>query len=249
MTPREILHFDTRRIGRTVLVYDSVASTNDLAMASNDDGAVFVANDQTRGRGQFGRVWQSRPGTSLLLSARLPPVEVSSTALTAMATVAAAETVIRLTNTTPKIKWPNDLVFNGKKACGILIERGQSIVVGIGLNLNQTLEDFEQQELPHATSLALVAKAGIDPRTALEILVRELDDSYSRLTSDKILILVSRWAELTTLKRKIVTCERNDGSTIRGRLLELTFERIGLETDSGVVAIRPESVTQLFAAD
>src|SRR5262245_3613797 len=101
-TQREIWHFDTERIGRRVLVYDRVDSTNTLAAtlaASEDtDGLVLIADEQTAGRGQYGRVWMSRPGSSLLLSVILqPPAELQRPViLTAWAAVSVAETILAL---------------------------------------------------------------------------------------------------------------------------------------------------------
>src|SRR5687767_8862526 len=149
-TPRETWHFDTERIGRRVLVYDHVDSTNtrgaELAHADPDaDGLVLIADQQTAGRGQYGRVWQSRPGSSLLLSVVLrPPAELRRPViLTAWAAVSVAEAILALTGVQARIKWPNDLLVRGKKVCGILIEQsgtaGEIVTVaGIGLNLNQT---------------------------------------------------------------------------------------------------------------
>ena len=113
---------------RRVVVFDSVDSTNSVAAAladPADDGLVVIAGHQTAGRGRFGRVWQSRPGVSLLTSVVLfPPAELRRPAvLTAWAAVAVGEAVFALTGVQAKVKWPNDLLIRGKKVCGILIEQ------------------------------------------------------------------------------------------------------------------------------
>src|SRR5436190_13637804 len=172
-TPRETWHFDTERIGRRVLVYDSLDSTNTrgaaLAATDDADGLVLIADVQTAGRGQYGRVWQSRPGGSLLMSVVLrPPAELRRpVVLTAWAAVSVAEAVLALTGAQARIKWPNDLLVRGKKVCGILIEQtgtgGEvTTVAGIGLNLNQTADEFAQATLPDATSLGILTGGLID---------------------------------------------------------------------------------------
>src|SRR3954469_18386865 len=162
-TPRETWHFETERVGRRVLVYDSVDSTNtraaEFARSNPDaDGLVLVADQQTAGRGQYGRVWVSRPGSSLLMSVvlRPPPELLRPVILTAWAAVSVAEAILTLTGAQARIKWPNDLLIRGKKVCGILIEQtgtGSELVTvaGIGLNLNQTADEFARANLPDAT--------------------------------------------------------------------------------------------------
>src|SRR5439155_21260352 len=122
--------------------HDRVDSTNTrgaaLAAADPDaDGLVLVADDQLAGRGQYGRVWQSRPGSSLLMSVVLrPPPELRRpVVLTAWAAVAVADAIRALTGAQSRIKWPNDLLIRGKQVCGILIEqtgtgRGVTAVAG-----------------------------------------------------------------------------------------------------------------------
>jgi BirA family transcriptional regulator, biotin operon repressor / biotin---[acetyl-CoA-carboxylase] ligase len=153
-TPRETWHFDTERIGRRVLVFDHVDSTNTrgAALADTDpdaDGLVLIADQQTAGRGQYGRVWQSRPGSSLLMSVVLktPPELRRPVILTAWIAVSVAEAILSLTGVQTRIKWPNDLLIRGKKVCGILIEQSGTsgsvnTVAGIGLNLTQTADEF-----------------------------------------------------------------------------------------------------------
>src|SRR5262249_53884543 len=144
-----------------VLFFDRLASTSELAarlaLDAKNDGLVILAEEQTAGRGQHGRVWLSPPGTSVLASVLLfPPPELRRPAvLTAWPAVSVCETIPVLTGLQAQIKWPNDVLIRGKKVCGILIEQGKGTVVGIGLNVNQTAEHFEEAGLPLAGSLAM----------------------------------------------------------------------------------------------
>ncbi|HEY1191014.1 MAG TPA: biotin--[acetyl-CoA-carboxylase] ligase, partial [Gemmata sp.] len=157
---RDTWHFGTEHIGRRVLVFDAIESTNSLGaeLARRDesaDGVVLIADHQLAGRGQYGRTWVSRPQSSLLMSAvlRTPPDLRRPVVLTAWAAVAVAEAVLTLTGAQARIKWPNDLLIRGKKVCGILIEQtstgaGVTTVAGIGLNLTQTADEFAAANLP-----------------------------------------------------------------------------------------------------
>jgi BirA family biotin operon repressor/biotin-[acetyl-CoA-carboxylase] ligase len=248
-TPRETLHFDTRHVGRRVQLFDELSSTNDTA-AGEEPGTVVVADFQSAGRGQYGRVWQAKPGTSLLLSVVVaPPPELRRPViLTAWAAVAVADAVFRLTGQQAKIKWPNDLLVRGKKVCGILIEQRAATVVGIGLNLNQTAAEFAVAGLPDATSLAILAGQPIDSRAALAAVVRHLDDEYDRLMSGERVPLEADWKWRIGLLGRQVVAERSDGSTVVGRLRDLSFDGIELESDGGIRVLKPEEVRHLTAA-
>jgi BirA family biotin operon repressor/biotin-[acetyl-CoA-carboxylase] ligase len=245
-TPAEDWHFDTARIGRRVLVFDELESTNTFASSqpTADDGLAIVARNQTGGRGRFGRVWRSRPGGALLLSVILqPPSELRrASVLTATAAVAVGDAVFGLTGLQTKIKWPNDLLVRGKKVCGILIEQGRATVVGIGLNLNQTAEEFDSAGLPDATSLAMLSGREFDLRTAAEAVLTRLDGEYGRLLAGERVAVEADWKWRTGLLARHVAVELADGTTVRGRLIEMSFAGLDVETDGGVRRIVPETV-------
>lgn len=257
-TPRETRHFDTAHIGRRVLVYDELGSTNthaaDLVRADPElDGLVLIANQQTAGRGQYGRVWQSRPGSSLLMSVVLrAPTELRRPViLTAWAAVSVAEAVLALSGAQARVKWPNDLLVRGKKVCGILIEQsgtGGAIttIVGIGLNLNQTADEFAQANLPDATSLGTLSGAPIDPRNAAEAVIRKLDSEYARLIAGERVAVEADWKWRVGLLGRQVVIEHLGGGTTEGRLRDMSFDGLEIETDDGFVrVVSPEAVSHV----
>ena len=147
---------------------EEIDSTNSYlkreALAGAPHGTVAVANCQSAGRGRMTRSFQSPPGRgvylSVLLRPQLPPDKLMGvTGMTAVAVCAAVE---RAAGVRPKIKWTNDLVLNGRKICGILTEMAlegetgqtQSLVIGAGVNVSHTAEDFGPQVSQMATSLA-----------------------------------------------------------------------------------------------
>src|SRR3954454_4515684 len=121
---------DLKYIGRRHIHLDATDSTNSPAAELVHDpaaaGTVVTADLQTRGRGQHGRVWESPPGVNILLSALLfpPPALRRPVVLTAFAAVVVAETILQVTGKQARIKWPNDVLLDRKKVCGILIEGG-----------------------------------------------------------------------------------------------------------------------------
>jgi len=247
--PHESPHFDTAHIGQRVLFFDQLESTNTTAVelaAAEPDGLVVVADHQTTGRGQYGRVWQARPGTSLLMSVALrPPAELRRpVVLTALAGVGVAEAIFALTGIQSRMKWPNDLLLRGKKVCGILIEQhADTTVIGIGLNLSQTADEFAAAGLPEATSLGIVSGSAIEPRAAALVVIRCLDREYGRLLGGERVAVEADWKWRIGLLGRHVAAELTDGTTVAGRLLEMGFD--GLELDQGEGAfrvLRPESV-------
>ncbi len=116
----------TKRIGRSVLVYDRTASTNDIAAEYGknpaNDGLVVFAEQQTAGRGRTGARWQSRPGDSLLFSFVLIDCGISSELLSLTCAVAVAEAIGQAGGHRAAIKWPNDVMLDDRKIAGILVE-------------------------------------------------------------------------------------------------------------------------------
>lgn len=158
---------------------DEISSTMDYAAAYATEGSgwtVVSARTQHAGRGTHGREWHSFPGKGLWVSVVMPPP--ARPELLADLTVRAAESLARAlsvhTGLDFDIKHPNDVIRNGRKIAGILIEsvtRGPevvSVVLGMGVNIDQTAEDFLAAGLPDATSVLIESGACIERRTLLE---------------------------------------------------------------------------------
>jgi BirA family biotin operon repressor/biotin-[acetyl-CoA-carboxylase] ligase len=253
---RELWHLETRRLGRRVLVFDRVDSTNSLAPSfageADADGLALLADEQSAGRGQHGRTWLAPPRSSVLLSVLLyPPGHLCRPAvLTAWAAVAVCEVVRRLTGLDPCIKWPNDVLVHGKKICGILIEQSQhggapATVAGLGLNVAQSADQLLAAGLPLATSLKVCGWAPADTHAAARLLLMLLDEGYDRLCQGDQKALETRWNQHIGLLGQDVTAECADGVR-RGRLLEMAFDGILLDQpDNGPVMLAPEMILHL----
>jgi BirA family biotin operon repressor/biotin-[acetyl-CoA-carboxylase] ligase len=161
-----------------------VGSTNTYAKEHFEEfglvGAVYTTN-QIAGRGRLGRVWENNAGQALYYTAVIREGLAQPATLPLLASLAVKEQLARLYGVECQIKWPNDLLLNGKKVAGILCESvaygyegmGRGIICGIGINLAQTRAQFDAQGLPHATSLALEGAAvdlAADPARLAEAL-------------------------------------------------------------------------------
>jgi BirA family biotin operon repressor/biotin-[acetyl-CoA-carboxylase] ligase len=229
-------------------VYDELPSTNTFAAEHGEPGDAFVALNQTAGRGRFDRIWQSRPGQSLLLTVVVsPPMNLRRPSiLTAWAAVGVAKAIEPMAAIRTTIKWPNDLLIGEKKVCGILIEQRANTLVGIGLNLSQTTLDFEK--LPAATSLAVAGGVTIGVKLAAETVLRQLDIEYLRLVGAERHFVEADWKARTGLLGRNVWVEQTDGSTFPARLREMSFDGLEIETQEGFPrAIAPETVAHLRA--
>lgn len=242
-------------IGKIVRHFSSLDSTNSYAASQSGDaanhGLVVTAAAQTSGRGQYDRVWQAPTGSSILMSVLLfpPPQLRRASILTAWAGVSVCETIREVTNLQAKIKWPNDVLIEGKKVCGILCEGGSKhIVAGIGLNVNQTADDFGKNGLPDAVSLATAAGRSFDIDGLTQELISRLDFNYDRLVHGEFAALEADWKWRIGLLGKAVVAEFMDGSTLNGRLLDIGFGGMGIASDAGDYnSIAPESIRHLTA--
>jgi BirA family biotin operon repressor/biotin-[acetyl-CoA-carboxylase] ligase len=172
--------------------YDSVESTNSIAMALGVDGkrhgTVVLAGNQSAGRGRAGRRWYSPKGNLYMSVIWRPPwLAEKAPQVTLEVATAVARAIHSATNRRPDLRWPNDVLIDGKKCCGVLTElrtRGPKvdfIVVGIGVNVSAFGADLPA-ELSHiATSLSEVSDRPIDAMDFARMLLSELNSSYQAM--------------------------------------------------------------------
>lgn len=161
---------NTSIVGREVLYFDSLDSTNnyarEIAAEGCSDGMSVIAGQQTAGRGRLGRGWESPPDKGIYISVVLRPplAPVETQILTLAAAVAAANAISEATGLDAGIKWPNDLIIDGRKVCGILLEmnseadRVNYVILGIGINYSQNEDDFPEELRDRAISLKTAAE-------------------------------------------------------------------------------------------
>ena len=170
--------------------HESLDSTNirakQLAEVGEPEGTLVVAEEQTAGKGRRGRNWASQKGVgiwmSLILRPRIKPVQASG--ITLVAALAVAKGIEQVCRISPQIKWPNDIVINGKKICGILTEMSSELdyihyaVVGIGINANTSRfpEDISQR----ATSVYLETKERVDRQALIASIMDAFTTYYAK---------------------------------------------------------------------
>jgi BirA family biotin operon repressor/biotin-[acetyl-CoA-carboxylase] ligase len=134
-------------LGEPRVEVESCETTQALLDDSMPEGAIAVADFQTGGRGRLGRAWEAPPRTSLLLSVLLrPPADLPLPQLALVTGIAVADALEHLTGLAVQLKWPNDVMLRRQKVAGVLAEaRGEVVVVGIGVNLNQTPDQLPER--------------------------------------------------------------------------------------------------------
>jgi BirA family transcriptional regulator, biotin operon repressor / biotin---[acetyl-CoA-carboxylase] ligase len=175
------------RFGRDYLYEEVLPSTQRLLRDATAEGTIAVAEEQTEGRGRLGRSWHAPARTSVLVSVLLLP-GVETTRLPELSLVAGgavAEAIAEVTGIEPVIEFPNDVLVGGRKVAGILAESSEGrVVLGIGVNVNQTEDELPEDARAEPTSLRLELGAPVDRALLLaEILVR-LENAYDAWVTD-----------------------------------------------------------------
>ena len=157
---------NTKFIGKNLYVYKEVASTNTVAkflsMNNIENGSVVISERQTKAKGRSGKSWESPLGGIWLSIILNPNVDYSKLPLITLATgVAVAKTLERVGIENPEIKWPNDIIINDKKVCGILTEAVtkfntiENVIIGVGIDANLNLADFPEELQDGTTTLQI----------------------------------------------------------------------------------------------
>jgi BirA family biotin operon repressor/biotin-[acetyl-CoA-carboxylase] ligase len=169
------------RFGQPYRYAEITASTQRMLSDDEGEGTIAVAEEQTDGRGRLGRNWDAPAGTSLLVSVvLLPAVEAARLPeLSLVAGRAVAEAILEVTGVEPAIKFPNDVLIGGRKVAGILAESSEGrVVLGIGVNVNQTREQLPAGAQTEPTSLRLELGKPVNRVQLLAAVLLQLERAY-----------------------------------------------------------------------
>ena len=232
-------------IGSEVLVFDEVHSTNDLAkryLEQNvQDGLVLIADSQTQGRGRLGRAWHSAPGVGLYLSVVLKP-RLETEHLPQLTLLAGLATVIAVNSFAgqkARLKWPNDILLNGKKLAGVLCEyclpaQGDpAVILGIGVNVNHAAQSFPEDLRAIATSLRIETGNRFDRQALLLAILRNLDHEYETYLLGGEQSVLKKWSDHTDMFGKKIRITKGP-AVIHGTALGLdSWGKLRVRTETG----------------
>jgi len=257
----------SRRRHTRVRHHRRIDSTNraafDAAADGAPDGTVITADAQLAGRGRLGRSWESPAGRNLYLSILLrgPLSAATAAALPFVAAVAARDAVEAVTELPAQIKWPNDLVIDGRKIGGILIETksaGDAIllaVVGIGINVNWPRRSMPAALQATASSLLIERGRSVSRTRLLAALVDEFDARFEELNRDGSRSILDAWSRHCATFQQFVRLQTAEGALTgraeaidrRGRLTlrhsDGTISRVAIDDTLRLRPVHPEPET------
>ena len=246
-------------MGSNIICLPEIDSTNSLAKeyAKNNaqEGLVIVADSQTKGRGRMGKSWHSPPKTGIYLSILLKPnlKHDQLSLITLLAGVSAISTINEFSHQDATLKWPNDILINNKKICGLLCETTQKknnsfyVIIGIGINVNQLPGQFPDSLKKTATSLRIVNGSPVDRLTVIRSLLTTLDHEYQLFLAEGKSSVIKKWKLHTDLFGKRVAVKRGS-IMITGTATNLDESgRLILRHDKGhYEAIDSGEITQII---
>ena len=183
LAPRAVQPLLAGRFGHVYRYEELCTSTQRLLHDDDPEGAVAVAEEQTEGRGRLGRTWHAPARTSVLVSVLLRP-EIEPSRLPELSLVAGgavAEAIADVTGIDPAIKFPNDVLVGGRKVAGILAESSEGrVVLGVGVNANQTADELPGDAQTQPTSLRVELGEPVDRAALLAAILLRLERAYDR---------------------------------------------------------------------
>ncbi|MBA4543171.1 biotin--[acetyl-CoA-carboxylase] ligase [Thermoactinomyces daqus] len=254
IAPEEILpYLHTDRFGREMRYEPTTPSTQVIAhqwaREGAPEGALVIAEEQKQGRGRLGRTWHSPPQTGIWMSLILrPPIPLTDAShLTLLASVGVREGMYRVTGLPIRIKWPNDLLIDGKKVCGILTElRGEQdrvhyVILGIGINVNADVNQWPDDIKDVATSLAKEKGTKIHRPPLVAAILEELEQIYDRYLREGFSFIREKWEETAGMLSQTITARTTQGS-VTGVAMRLN--------EQGALLIRTATgITPVYSAE
>jgi BirA family biotin operon repressor/biotin-[acetyl-CoA-carboxylase] ligase len=228
--PEEVsFELNTKIIGNNVFCFKSISSTNryckDLIKKNIKEGTVVISEIQTDGRGRKNRKWISSKGGiwfSVILYPNIPPQQAMYVTMTG--SISVVQGINEVTGLNPKIKWPNDLLYNGKKICGILTELDAEMdkinysILGIGINVNNKI-DIELKN--SACSLGDVLNSKVSILFLLKSIIRYLDFNYTKLLNGDLGYIRKLWLSYADIIGRNVRV-KGEKSIIEGTIVDIS---------------------------
>ncbi len=250
LIPEEITTgLDTDIIGKDVFYFKSISSTNiyakQIAEKGIKEGVVVIADIQTHGRGRKNRAWLS-PFGGLWFSVILRPKILPERGMlvTMVASIAIVQAIKEITGLNPVIKWPNDILINGKKICGILTEMDfkkniiNYAIVGIGINVNNEIND-EIKEI--ASSISIENGSVISRTKFLKYILKYFDKNYKKLIINDFKTIKKLWSSYAKIIGKAVEIKDN-GNTLSGIISDI-------DENGYLILINKDNIHRIFTGE
>ncbi len=241
------LGLKTKSLGHFIHFEETVTSTQKIAHKLAYDGAkegtIVVTEEQTEGRGRLDRKWVSAKYKGIWMSLILRPniPLISAPQLTLLAAVGVAQAIQEVTGLEPDIKWPNDIMISGKKVVGILTElqaeadRINSVIIGIGINVNQSKEQFPEDIQDKAASLSIMKGEKINRADLLQTVLLKIENLYNTYLENGFSVIKLLWESYAISIGKHIVA-RTLHNAIEGCAIGITSEGVlMLEDEHGTI--------------
>lgn len=246
----------TEVIGKNIICHQKTASTNADAFRIAEEGAregtTVIADCQEKGKGRLGRVWTSPPAVNLYCSIILRPLIMPYQApqLTFLSAVAVARAIEITTNLKPQIKWPNDILIDGCKIAGLLNEMSAEtdlinfVILGIGVNINMTREQFPKDLRNPATSLFIEQQKTVSRVEFCATMLNELELLYAEFHKNGFEPVRKEWQKRSIATGRAIAVSDGDLERVRG-------ECVGIDEDGALLLRKPDdgSIVQIHSGD
>jgi birA, biotin-[acetyl-CoA-carboxylase] ligase region len=245
----------TEKLGRSLVFYESIGSTQREALRLADEGAadgtLVITNEQSDGRGRMGHNWKSQRGVTITMSLILrPDLPIDQTPqLTLLTAVAATDTIETMTGLSCGIKWPNDILYKGRKLVGILTELQaeasfvKAVVIGIGINVNTDMDTVPEELKATAASLFSITGKKYDLAEFVQAFLLGFEHLYRLYLNDGFAAIKPLWENRAISLGKQIRVRRPGGRILEGTAL-------GID-DSGVLLLKGHNgtITKIYSAD
>ncbi|MCZ0701876.1 BirA family biotin operon repressor/biotin-[acetyl-CoA-carboxylase] ligase [Natronobacillus azotifigens] len=251
----------TKWLGKEIVHHDRISSTQttaiEYAQEGCDHGTVIVANRQSNGRGRLSRQWYSDNDQGIWLSVVLRPdiSPMKAPQLTLVTATVLAEVIEQISQTTPAIKWPNDLLLNNRKLAGILTEMQAEqdkihyLVIGIGINVNQSYQEMDLSVREIATSLQIETGKTFHQTTFIQLLLECLERRYQQYLDEGFHLIKASWEQYAYKMNKEVTYQTGKAKQ-KGFIRGIAEDgALLMETESGRIDSLYSAEIDWFSSD
>lgn len=241
-------------LGKEYIYFDEINSTNTYAKQvalDKQEGTIILAEKQTQGKGRLGRAWSSGKGLGIYMTVILKPqiLPADTVIITQVAAAAIVQAIKKTLQCDAKIKWPNDIIINNKKVCGILtelsgeIENLNYIVIGIGINVNQVEEDFEKGLEDKATSIRACLGKKVSRKKLFHAAIESLNNMYKEFITqksvDSVMNICREYSATIGKEVRVVYNNKN----IEGKAIDIT------ENGSLLVQDKDGNLTEIISGE